>query len=213
MSRIRNEVLSGIAAVSMLGAANVARADDHRLKPEIQRHQGQDGRGDTAAFRQGVIRPEQIGIRAPDRAQPVKPYVDSCARPLPLKAEVRAHFSEMPESMKMLSVTPSGASDDTRSAEQRTVDRARIMAQLPMKTEISMRISDSREGEGNPSANPNAQGSTDDKVVHTSDAAKTAISGQSDHKGSSNRMLGLLPVKNEIKMRMHSGGDGQADER
>jgi hypothetical protein len=191
MSRIRNEVLSGIAAVSLLGAANVARADDHRFKPEFQRSLSQDGRGETSDFRQGRIQPEQVG-RAPDRAQPVKPYTEKNATPLPLKAEVKAHFSENTDNVKMPAWSASSAPEDTRTADQIKADRAQIMAQLPMKTEITMRVQDDRTGEG---------------------ASATAPSAEGEKKSASNRAgLSKLPVKNEIKMRMHSGSDGQADE-
>lgn len=192
MTAFRN-VLSGAAALTLIASAGVARADDHYVRPEIQRGAATDGRGDTdvQSARTQMDRP-LIERYAPEKN--VTPSFQHAAPPQ-MKGEYQVRFGEDRDSVSLpgASARMDVFTEATRSA-MRSNSMMKAAPRPALKADITNRIADV-DGEGGGAAE---NGGSEHK---TGSIAKS--------NRASSRLQGLagMPVKTEISMRISEHSD------
>ena len=187
-------VLSGVAVLSLVGAAGIARADDHRFRPDVERHAAQDGRGDTSdarAMRVAVDRPATERFAPQHQAAPQ--FKESRATP-PMKGEYQVRFGEQRDESVSLpgAAAKPDAMQDAVAASRKANPSMRSASKPPMKNEILNRLAESNDG-GAAAEAPQARA-----VASAPKKNMTRLQG-----------LGVMPIKSDVKMRVHEHSDDE----
>ena len=194
--QIRSDILTGIAAFTLLASTGVARADDRNgLKGQFDRGAAQDGRGDrdTGGTRftheRPALPPERV---TNDRPAPPASYERQHAIP-GIKSDFLVRQGEGKDK-----VTPPVTAVAAPPSEEKSTIIEKPAPRIPIKTEVMLRMSEKNGGDM-PAADM-AGNAASPTASQTKTASKSSI-------------MARTQVKTEIKLRAAGHSDGESDER
>jgi hypothetical protein len=206
-------IVSGFAAVALMGAATTARADEPRLRTDVSRNAARDGRGETTELRNAFTPDRSVDRYTADRNTEDRtsdrfsldrfegdrvshnrgtPERQTSRQTPTLRNEYTVRFGEERDHVALPGSDAAGdslkAMPAPSSAQAKPAMLQERPAKLPIKSDITNRV-ETKDGEGDDSAEAVSPKGTS-KTTHTKSAVPAA-----------------LPMKIEVKMHMNDGSD------